>query len=80
MELLLRISKKVEYTVGSPTGASVSADAVKVLYIGLENPLTITGGTAGDEKTHASMTNGNLSKVGGGKYIATVSYTRKSYH
>ncbi|WP_147204792.1 type IX secretion system motor protein PorM/GldM [Segetibacter aerophilus] len=67
------IPKKVEYTVGSPTGASVSADKVKVLYIGLENPLTITGGSAGDEKTSASMTNGSLSKVGAGKYIAKVS-------
>jgi gliding motility-associated protein GldM len=67
------IPKKVEYTVGSPTGASVSADKVKVLYIGLENPLTITGGSGGDEKTSASMTSGNLRKVGAGKYIATVS-------
>jgi gliding motility-associated protein GldM len=67
------VQKKVEYTVGSPTGASVSADAVKVLYIGLENPLTITGGTAGDEKTTASITNGSLKKTGPGKYVANVS-------
>jgi gliding motility-associated protein GldM len=66
------IPKKVEYTVGSPTGASVSADAVKVLYIGLENPLTITGGSAGAEKTQASIDNGSLVNKGGGKYIATV--------
>jgi gliding motility-associated protein GldM len=72
------ISKKVEYTVGSPTGASVSADAVKVLYIGLENPLTITGGTAGAEKTSASISQGNLRQVGGGKYIATVSSPGKA--
>jgi gliding motility-associated protein GldM len=67
------IPKKVEYTVGSPTGASVSADAVKVLYIGLDNPLTILGGSAGDEKTSASMTGGSLNKTGPGKYIARVS-------
>jgi len=66
------IPKKVEYTVGSPTGASVSADAVKVLYIGLDNPLTITGGSAGDEKTSASINGGSLNKVGPGKYIARV--------
>jgi len=72
------IPKKVEYTVGSPTGASVSADAVKVLYIGLENPLTITGGTAGAEKTQASITNGNLRATGGGKYIATVTTPGKA--
>ncbi|HEX8331308.1 MAG TPA: gliding motility protein GldM, partial [Segetibacter sp.] len=67
------ISKKVEYTVGSPTGANVSADAVKVLYIGLDNPLTITGGTAGDEKTSANMAGGDLRKTGPSKYIARVS-------
>ena len=49
-----------------------AADAVKVLYIGLDNPLTITGGTAGDEKTSATISNGSLSKTGAGKYIARV--------
>jgi gliding motility-associated protein GldM len=72
------IAKKVEYTVGSPTGASVSADAVKVLYIGLPNPLTISGGSGGAEKTQASITNGNLVSKGGGKYIAEVSTPGKA--
>jgi len=66
------LNKEIKYTVGSPTGASVSADAVKVLYIGLDNPLTITGGTAGDEKTTATINNGSLTKTGAGKYIARV--------
>ncbi|MEP6512538.1 MAG: gliding motility protein GldM [Parafilimonas sp.] len=60
----------VAYTVGSPTGASVSADAVKVLYVGLDNPLSVSGGNVGDEKVSASMTNGSLTKTGPGKYIA----------
>ncbi len=68
-----QLTKKIDYTVGAPTGASVSADAVKVLYIGLDNPLTILGGTSGDEKTSASIDNGNLRKTGPGKYIANVS-------
>ena len=69
------LDKEVQYTVGSPTGASVSADAVKVLYIGLENPLTVLGGTAGAEKTQASIISpgANLKSIGNGKYIATVS-------
>ena len=66
-------TKKIDYTVGSPTGASVSADAVKVLYIGLDNPLTISGGNVGAEKTNASISQGNLRNLGGGKFIATVS-------
>jgi gliding motility-associated protein GldM len=72
------IPKKVEYTVGSPTGASVSADAVKVLYIGLKNPLSISGGNAGAEKTQASISNGNLTSMGGGKYIAEVNAPGKA--
>ncbi|MEI6184494.1 MAG: gliding motility protein GldM [Bacteroidota bacterium] len=66
------LDKEIKYTVGSPTGASVSADAVKVLYIGLKNPLTINGGTAGAEKTSASITQGKLDNQGGGKFIAEV--------
>ena len=60
---------EIQYTVGSPTGATVSADDVKVLYIGLDNHLSINGGTVGDEKVQASMTNGSLTKTGPGKYI-----------
>ena len=66
-------TKKIEYTVGSPTGASVSADAVKVLYIGLENPLTVSGGNVGAEKTSATISQGTIKNLGGGKYVATVS-------
>ncbi len=52
----------IQYVVGSPTGASVSADAVKVLYIGLQNPLSVSGGNVGDEKVHPSIDNGKLTK------------------
>jgi len=58
----------MNYTVGSPTGASVSADAVKVFYIGLDNPISVSGGNVGDEKVSVSMTNGALTKTGAGKY------------
>ncbi len=57
------------YSVGSPTGASVSADAVKVFYVGLDNPISVSGGTVGDEKVSVSMTNGALTKTGPGKYM-----------
>ncbi len=72
------LEKEVPYTVGSPTGASVSADAVKVLYIGLDNPLTVNGGSAGAEKTQASIASGSLKNLGGGKYIANVSSPGKT--
>ena len=57
------------YSVGSPTGASVSADAVKVFYVGLDNPISVSGGNVGDEKVSVSMSNGSLTKTAAGKYI-----------
>ncbi|MBU6158397.1 MAG: gliding motility protein GldM [Bacteroidetes bacterium] len=62
---------KIDYTVGVPTGAFVSAEKVKVLYIGLENELAISGGNVGDEKVTASINNGTLRKVAPGRYIAS---------
>ena len=70
--------KEIKYTVGSPTGASVSADAVKVLYIGLDNPLTISGGSKGAEATQASITAGSLKNLGGGKWVANVTTPGKA--
>lgn len=59
----------VPFTVGSPTGASVSADDVKVFYTGLENHISVSGGSVGDEKVSVSMTNASYTKTGPGKYI-----------
>ena len=64
------VDKVIQYTVGSPTGANVSADDVKVLYIDLDNHLSVSGGTVGDEKVTASIDNGTLTKTAPGKYIA----------
>ncbi|MBC7851184.1 MAG: gliding motility protein GldM [Chitinophagaceae bacterium] len=63
------IEKDLPYTVGSPSGVAVSADKMNVLYIGVENPLTITAGV-GSEKVSASFSGGTLTKVGGPKWIA----------
>lgn len=63
------IPKTLEYTVGAPSGIAVSADKMNVLYIGVDNPLTITAGV-GSEKVSAAFTGGSISKVGGSKYIA----------
>ncbi|WP_298301542.1 gliding motility protein GldM [Hydrotalea sp.] len=63
----------IKYTVGSPTGANVSADATRVLYIGVANPLTVIGGGGvGDEKVSVSISQGSLSKTGPGQYEAQV--------
>jgi len=62
------ISKKIEYTVGTPSGVAVSADKMNVLYIGVDNPVTITAG-AGSEKVSAQFSGGTITKQSGSKYI-----------
>ena len=63
------VTKDIKYTVGSPTGASVSADAVKVLYIGLDNPISVSGGNVGDERITFNINNGSFTKDKPGHYI-----------
>jgi len=64
------INKEVKYTVGQPSGASIFLEKMNVLYVGEENPLTISGGSVGSEKVSVSFPGGNISKVNGDKYIA----------
>ena len=63
----------IEYTVGSPSGASVALEEMNVLYIGWNNKVRVAAGT-GDEKVQVSIVGGggSLQKTGPGSYIATV--------
>ena len=62
---------ELKYDVGVPAGAAVMLDKMNVVYIGVDNPITISSG-AGDEKTSAIPTGGGitLTHSGPGKYIA----------
>jgi gliding motility-associated protein GldM len=59
------ITKDIKYTVGLPSGASVFLEKMNVLYIGEDNPLTISGGSVGREKVHVTFTNGEIVPAGG---------------
>ena len=62
----------VKYTVGTPGGASVALDKMNVLYIGVDNPITIASSTGWD-KTSVSISGGGGSLSGStGKYVARV--------
>ena len=63
------IPKKLTYTVGAPAGVAVSADKMNVLYVGVDNPLTITAGV-GSEKVNASFSGGTIRRVQGSKWVA----------
>lgn len=68
------LTKVINYVVAAPTGLTVSADAVKVLYIGLDNPVSIGGGSGSNANNmRVSISQGSISGMGGGKYIARVS-------
>ncbi len=66
------IKKDIEYKVGQ-ANASIALDKMNVLYIGVDNPVTIAASGAGDDRIKASISNGSLVQAGGsGKYIARV--------
>ena len=68
------VTKEIKYTVGVPSGLVVSTDKTRVFYQGLENPLSVTGGS-GDEKVSVSVEGAGISyrKAGPGQYIVTAS-------
>ena len=68
------VEKEVKYSVGTPSGLVVSTDKTRVFYAGLENPLSVTGGS-GDEKVSVSFAGSGVTgnKVGAGQYMVTCS-------
>lgn len=65
--------KTVTYTVGQ-ANASIALDKMNVLYIGVDNPVTIAASGGGDDKVKPTLTgvNGSINRVSPGKYIARV--------
>jgi gliding motility-associated protein GldM len=63
----------VEYTVGQ-SNASIALDKMNVLYIGVDNPVSIAASGGGDDKVQVSMSGGggSISKIGAGKYNVRV--------
>ena len=49
------VTKMIKYTVGLPSGASVFLEKMNVVYIGVDNPITISGGSVGREKVHVTF-------------------------
>jgi len=68
----------VEYMVGS-ANASIALDKMNVLYIGVDNPLTIAASGGGDDKIRVEMVGGSgqLTRVGNGKYNCRVNQLLK---
>lgn len=58
----------VEYNVGS-SSLAVSSELTKVLFRGIDNPISVSGGGVGAEGLAVSGSNGQPESKGGGKYI-----------
>jgi len=66
------IPKVIKYTVGMPSGASIFLEKMNVVYIGVDNPMTISGGSVGAEKVHVNFASpgASLVKSTGDHYVA----------
>src|SRR5450432_321646 len=66
------IPKTIKYTVGMPSGASIFLEKMNVVYIGVANPMTISGGSVGAEKVHCTFASpgASLTKTAGDHYEA----------
>ena len=63
------LNRDIKYTVGVPSGASVFLEKMNVMYIGVDNPITVSGGSVGSEKVKLSFNGGNYTRAGGDRYI-----------
>ena len=61
-------SETISYTVGSSTFA-VSSDLTKVVFRGINNPISVSGGGVGAEDLAVSASSGSCTKTGAGKYV-----------
>ncbi|HEX3081395.1 MAG TPA: GldM family protein, partial [Puia sp.] len=66
------IPKVIKYTVGMPSGASIFLEKMNVVYIGVPNPMTISGGSVGAEKVHVTFASpgASITKTTGDHYEA----------
>jgi gliding motility-associated protein GldM len=70
------VNKIIKYTVGAPSGLTVSTDATRVFYQGLENPVSVTGsGGAETVQLNIEGAGAAVKPVGKGQYIATFTST-----
>ncbi len=70
---LQTVTKPIEYTVGQ-SAASIALDKMNVLYIGVDNPISVstTGGGTEEQQVSISGVSGSITSNGGGHYTAHV--------
>lgn len=63
------VKKEIKYTVGSPSGLTVSTDKTRVFYQGLDNEVSVTG-SGGAEKIEFNVSGpgATFASIGAGRY------------
>lgn len=75
---MLRRDFVQKYTViPAPTGATVAADMMNVLYAGFNNPMSVSVPGVPQNAVSVSMSGGSLKSLGNGKYVAVPSAVGK---
>lgn len=69
-ETIRREFKQKYNVIAAPTGATVAADLMNVLYAGFDNPISVSASGVASNKISVSMTGGQLIAKGNGKYTA----------
>jgi len=68
-----------DYDVAPPAGFSISPTKMNVLYTGVENPIDIAvSGAKSDSDVRVNISQGSLTKLSSGKYIAKVNNSGKA--
>ena len=74
---VLRRDFNQKYSVAAPplapTGATLSADLMNVLYAGFENPISVSVSNTPQSSVSVSMSGGSIRSTGAGHYIAVPS-------
>jgi len=63
--------------VPRPNSATIAADRMNVVYMGLDNPISASFAGVPSDKVTVTTSSGSLRKTGDGKYILTPSATRE---
>jgi gliding motility-associated protein GldM len=66
---------EVRYTVGQPSGASIFLKKMNVMYVGVDNPVTISTGSGKREGAQVSFSLGAARSAGGDDYVVVPTET-----
>ena len=72
-EMLRREFRQKYNVISPPSGATVAADLMNVLYAGFQNPISVSSSGIPQNSISLSMTGGSLTSQGNGHYIAVPS-------